>query len=507
MRRRSSLILLGCAASVVFLYLAVRHLDVASMRAAISGIRFWPWLPLGALSYLTGHVLRGFRCRLLTRREARLGVVTAANVVVVGYAANNVFPARLGELVRAGMLSERTGMPVAQSLMITFIERVLDGLAIVALLVFGVLGGGAPPWVHELARIGALVFGGAFAATILAVQAPAAVVGIASRLGARLPRPWPDRVVRLATSIVSAGSCLRAPRDAAWLGFYSLAIWVLEAGLFVALLPAFGLRPAFDTGAVVMSITNLGLLIPSTPGFIGPFHFFCARALVAQGTPQAVAVAYAAVVHLTFFIPVTLWGAIAMLWYGVEVGTTATVARAARFSVRQSSLGGLLVHDVAAVESPRPAGAAPEFVRALVESLVTTEHEPVDTVLLQNTADFVHGQLHALPQRLSLLFETGMLGFRVLTRLRFLRGYCDLSLDTRQRWTSAWADSPYALLRKLFKPLRATALLAHYEARGTEQALVSSIVRRRAVSSSLAAPAPVEARGAAQLEKSAGGPR
>jgi hypothetical protein len=66
-----------------------------------------------------------------------------------------------------------------------------------------------------------------------------------------------------------------------------------------------------------------------------------------------------------------------------------------------------------------------------------------------------------LPPPLNVLFETGMTFFRFVTRLRYLRGYCDLSLDTRRRWTNAWADNRYALFRKLLKPIRATALLAY----------------------------------------------
>ena len=38
-----------------------------------------------------------------------------------------------------------------------------------------------------------------------------------------------------------------------------------------------------------------------------------------------------------------------------------------------------------------------------------------------------------------------------------------VSLATRQGWTLAWAESRQALFRKLFKPVRATALLAYYD--------------------------------------------
>lgn len=486
-RHRSTVALIGAAASVVFMYLAVRRLDYTALRDALLGLEMWPWVPLAATSYIVGHIVRGIRCQLLLRHEANLRVLTAANVVVVGYAANNVFPARMGELVRAGMLSERTGMPIMQSLTITVIERVLDGLAILAILLLGLTFGNAPDWAHELAHVGLIVFGAAFAVTMLAVQTPGLLISAASRIGNHLPQRWHDRLVRLVSSIVSAGASLRKPRDTAVLALYSMAVWLLEAGMFVALLPAFGLEPDPAVGAIAMSVTNLGLLVPSTPGFIGPFHYFCSRTLMAQGVGQAVGLAYAAVVHLTFYVPVTVWGALAMLWYGVEVGAAATAARAARASRGRLEMDGLLVHEVARLDSHPAEEHATRFEQALVEALVSTDGRAAEASMVERTASFVHGQLGALPRRLALLLEGGMLFFRVTTRMRHLRGYCDLPLEVRRKWTLAWADGRYALLRKLFKPLRATALLAYYD-QPTGERVISSGVRMRSDARAVIAP-------------------
>lgn len=483
-RHRSVIITLGIVASAVFMYLAVRRLDFASLRTVFASFHVWPWLPLGVGSYVAGHVARGMRCRLLVRREATLRLLTASNVVVVGYAANNVFPARLGELVRAGMLAERTGIPVTQSLVITFIERVLDGLAILALLVVGTMRDGAPEWAHQLVRVALVVFGGACTVMLFAAHSPGLIVGASSRLGNKLGTKWHDRLVGLATSVTNAGACLRDPRDMIMLGFYSLVIWVLETGLFLAILPAFGLPPSFTLAALAMSVTNLGLLVPSSPGFVGPFHFFCSQAVMSHGVPEATALAYATVVHLAFYVPVTIWGAVSMLWYGVEVGATAAMTRQARTAGKTIDLRGLTLHEIAAVRTTPLDEQATAFTTALVEAMVVAPGQRADAQALKDTADFVHGQLAALPPQLRVLFESGMTFFRFVTRLRYLRGYCELSFDTRQRWTTAWAESSQPLFRKLMKPVRATALLAYHDhpaLRGTAKALApaSSLVRDR----------------------------
>ncbi len=473
-KHKKTVALLGLGASVVFTYLALRRLDIGALRAALSSTNLFPWVPLGILSYVAGHIVRGQRCRLLVRREAKLPLATASNIVVVGYASNNVFPARLGELVRAGMLAERTGIPVAQSLMVTFIERVLDGLAIILLLVLGSTQEGAPPWTHDLVRVALLVFGGASAVLMLGVFSPSLVVTAAGRIGNKLGVRWHDRLVSIATSVMNAGSCLRDPRDAAQILALSVVVWVLEAGLFVAILPAFGLPLSASTGAVAMSVTNLGLLVPSSPGFVGPFHFFASRAIMAHGFGEPVALAYATVVHLAFFVPVTIWGALAMLRYGVEVGATAAIAREARTPFAVTEVAGVRVLEIAALSPVHETPKASAFTLGLVEAICSTGEGLPDPDATQHAADFVHGQLAALPPPLAVLFNAGMAFFRFVTRLRYLRGFCDLSLETRVRWTSRWAAGSVGLLRKLFKPVRATALLAYYEHPAVRALLVGS---------------------------------
>ncbi|MEJ7601677.1 MAG: lysylphosphatidylglycerol synthase transmembrane domain-containing protein [Kofleriaceae bacterium] len=464
-KHRYTVIVVGLAASAVFIYFAVRNLNFGALADAWSNADLFPWVPLAIVSYLAGHLLRGQRCRLLVRRTASLNLMTASNIVVVGYASNNVVPARLGELVRAGMLAERTGMPIAQSLAVTFIERVLDGLAILFLLFIGTMAGDVPGWIHDLVRIALVVFGAASIVMLAGAHSPGLIIGATSRIGNKLGPKWHDRLVALATSITNAGACLRDPRDAFMLALYSIIVWTLEAGMFVAILPVFGIEPTLQDGFIAMSVTNLGLLVPSSPGFVGPFHYFASQAVMAtHGVDANTAFAYATLVHLTFYIPVTLWGAGAMLWYGVEVGSTAAIAREARRSRNTATtIHGVPYVELADVAPVHADTAASAFTTGLVEAMVVGEGKTPQPEAVRYAATFVDGQLKALPPRLALLFSCGMTFFRFVTRLRFLRGYCNIPLEARKQWTLRWAENRVALFRQLFKPVRATALLAYYD--------------------------------------------
>lgn len=454
----------GLCVSALFAWLALRHLDVRAIGDVLREAKPFPWVVAAVACYLAGHGVRGLRLRMLLRREANMELATASNVVVVGYASNNVLPARLGELVRAGMLAERTGMPLAQTLTITFIERLLDGVAILSLLVTSTLvtHPGESGWIHQLAKVGAAVFGSAIAVLAFATVAPRLVVRLTGRAARPLGRRVWERAIALATSIVNATASLRDPRDALALGLLSLLVWVLESLMFVFTLPALGLPTTLSLGVVAMSVTNLGILVPSTPGFIGPFHYFCSQALIANGIAPTQALAYATLVHLTFFVPVTAWGTGAMLWYGVQLGETAARVRAARSSPRTKVIGGVTVHVIA----PASRAAAPRspsaFDRALTEA-VLPESMVGTKPLVDDVSAFFAREMAALPTRVRWLYQLGMFGFRVWIRLTHVRSFCGLSLPARRRAIEGWAFGPFTRPRQLFRPVRSTVLLAAYE--------------------------------------------
>jgi hypothetical protein len=143
----------------------------------------------------------------------------------------------------------------------------------------------------------------------------------------------------------------------------------------------------------------------------------------------------------------------------------------------------LEIAPVSATPAEQPASA---FVHSLVAAMVGGVASVAnDKVAVEYAATFVDGQLKALQPKLRFMFESGMTFFRFVTRLRYLRGYCDLPLPKRRAWTMKWAENRIALLRQLFKPVRATALLAYYDHDAVKSVLLAdqlpaaSLVRER----------------------------
>lgn len=92
----------------------------------------------------------------------------------------------------------------------------------------------------------------------------------------------------------------------------SMLVWVGEAGLFYFVLLGTGVEGTAIIALLVMSVATLSTLVPSSPGYVGPFHLAAFTAISLVGGTATQAGSYAVIVHLALWLPTTLAGAIAI---------------------------------------------------------------------------------------------------------------------------------------------------------------------------------------------------
>ena len=80
---RTLLIICGIVFSLFFISVAMKRLEWDNAFNVLSDVQLYPWICFSLLFYLTGHLVRGVRTRLLVSRDTRLSVLTASNIVVV----------------------------------------------------------------------------------------------------------------------------------------------------------------------------------------------------------------------------------------------------------------------------------------------------------------------------------------------------------------------------------------------------------------------------------------
>ena len=133
-RLRAFQAIVGIGISVVLLWLALRGLNPEQTWAALGGANFWYLVP-AILVYFTGVALRGLRWQRLLLPVEKIPARQAIALLIVSYTVNNVVPARMGDVMRVFLLARETGIRKTASLATVVLERLLDVLAILAIIV------------------------------------------------------------------------------------------------------------------------------------------------------------------------------------------------------------------------------------------------------------------------------------------------------------------------------------------------------------------------------------
>ncbi len=325
MGRHRGKTIFGLAITVALLAWVLRDVSAAEIWAEVRTAHIG-WLALAVLLATFSFVLRAWRWRVLlepvqpdTRFQNRFGAVC------IGFAVNNLLPARLGEFTRAWALARRERVPLSASIASLVVERILDGVVLASFLFVTIslpgfpLGeGSTADLIRRTANVGAVAFAVALLVLWLAARDPDRAADLFDRSVARL---LPDRFAVRASRIVHAFSSGLGALSRPWVFLRALA-WSLVVWFDIALSVWAGLL-AFDivapgvTGALFLqAVIAFAVAAPSSPGFFGVFEAATRLGLGLWEVPAARIVSFATSYHILTFIPVTLLG----LWYLRRLG-------------------------------------------------------------------------------------------------------------------------------------------------------------------------------------------
>ncbi len=316
---------LGVAISLLFIWLALRglHLD-----------RFWQtlreaeyiWLLPGVGVYFLAVWVRAWRWHYLLHPVRPIPTRTMFPIVAIGYMGNNVYPARAGEVLRAVVLKRREGVSVSASLATIIVERVFDGVVMLAFVFLNLpelarLEGdsGFIGDIQTLALWGAGAFLGALALFLLAAMFPRVTAKVGLWTITHLtPRRLHPRLAGLMDRFLEGLASLRSPLNALMVFLTSVVIWLLETGKYWFVMHAFDFSVSFFALMLMNGIVNLATTIPSAPGYIGTFDAPGIAVLTAYGVEQATAAGYTLVLHAALWLPITALGAYYLAREGIR---------------------------------------------------------------------------------------------------------------------------------------------------------------------------------------------
>jgi uncharacterized protein (TIRG00374 family) len=294
----------GVPVSLILLYVATRGVAWDDVRTALREARVGP-LAVAVVALCSVYVIQGLRWRWIARRQARASRTTFVSLVVAGVGANNVLPARVGDLLRAHWLSLRTGTPRARTLATVVVDRSCDVFVLLAFLVV------TYPFTPRRTWIDRVFVASVIVTVIIAAGLVAAKLYVAHRArdGRTLPLSvrlsWPGRQL---SSLIRGTAAVVGRGDLAVAIVLSAAAWIVWAvGLwFVA--DALGIDLALWQAAFMTGLVNLGTAVPSSPGFVGTYQWLCVSGLGLFDVGASQAFAFSLVLQAVWFVPTTLVG-------------------------------------------------------------------------------------------------------------------------------------------------------------------------------------------------------
>lgn len=308
---------LGLAVTAAFLLWAVHDVDLHEVLAGVRTANPLLILASAGVATLT-FPLRTLRWHVLLRAPDGSPYAWRPlwDATAIGFMANNLLPARAGEFARAWVASRQLPVRFTTALASIGVERVFDGLIMLALMAAAIaapsfpshatLGGSS---VSRVATGVALVFGAALALAFVVAVRPAPWLALIDRVAISvLPERLARRVRSLADGMIEGLAALRSPgRFAAVIG-WSLVLWLVNAAAFALCFRAFHLPVPAEGALLLQGLIGFGVAIPAAPGFWGVFEYCTRLTLQFYGIGATLALAYAFAFHLAGFIPITLLG-------------------------------------------------------------------------------------------------------------------------------------------------------------------------------------------------------
>jgi uncharacterized protein (TIRG00374 family) len=311
----------GILISALFLYLAFRKVDIDELRAAFQAAKYHYAVP-AALLLLLSLFLRTIRWKYFLMPVKNMPIKSLYVATMIGFMANNLLPARLGEFVRAYAIGEKEKVSKSASLATIVVERVFDGFTILFLLAIIVVFHSFtfPVWLKQAAYI-TLAF---YVLALLFLILLKLKTGTAISIAEAVLRPFPDRFkrpfIRLLDSFITGLHSLHDVKNVLISSFLSLLIWLPHIAIIHITLISIGIVLPVSASMVLLVALAIGVMVPSAPGFIGTVQFVCVAVLSLFGVSSSQSLSFSVIYHVIIFVPVTVIGLIFLAAEGFSFG-------------------------------------------------------------------------------------------------------------------------------------------------------------------------------------------
>lgn len=305
---------LGITVSVFFMALLFRKIDFNQLWSALVRVDY-RYILLAVVCTFASYFLRAVRWHYLLIPEKCIPLSSLYPATIIGYMANNLLPARLGEFVRAYVLAQREGLQTPAVFASLVIDRLFDGFTVMLMLLFTLFTLRLPQGLAEaetVLRTGGVVtfvlYAGVVVFLLLLKRQTMRTLAWTGVMLKPFPGRLSDRVIPLLGSFIGGLTMSSKGGHIAAVLVSSLSVWLFCIIPVDMVLQGFGIHLPITASMFILVLLVFAVMVPASPGFIGTYHYACFKGLSAFGIAESTAVSIALVLHGTAFFPVIIAG-------------------------------------------------------------------------------------------------------------------------------------------------------------------------------------------------------
>jgi len=320
-------LLFRSAVSLVLMAILLLRIDLGEAGRALRDANYFYVIPALALFGLA-KLLVARRWKLMMSEFADVPLSPLFGILLVSNLANNVLPARIGDVIRVQVPAQRYDVSRARLTATVFAtESLLDGIAFAVLGLIGLALidlHGFPTSVFW-GMLG-LVSGGLIAVIPLShlkLQEGWTARGIMPALPERLRLPLEEAVPQFIDGL----AVFRGFRLGSQAIALSFTLWLVEVGMFALFGLAFNIHLSMPAWMLIMVAANMISSVPITPSNIGTYEVAVTELVTALGVDRGVAGGFAIATHLFNILWITGAGFVAMWSLGLSPADVFSLGR------------------------------------------------------------------------------------------------------------------------------------------------------------------------------------
>jgi len=305
---------IGIGISLFFLFLLFRKIDFHKLQSAFGEMDCRYLLPAVFFSFVS-YFFRAVRWKYLLLPLKKTRMKNLFPATIIGYMANNLLPARLGEFVRAYVLGVKEGLGTSAVFATLVVDRLFDGFTVLLILLITFFTVKLPPGMENVQDglvVGGYVTLAIYIAVVLFLITLKKRTLLTINLIARLLKPFPgkvaEKIIPLLGSFIEGVRLSSRPAELFALLFTSILIWIFAIWPVDLLLLSFGINLPITASMFIMVFLVFAVMVPASPGYVGTYHAACVYGLMAFNIQKEKALSIALIIHGVSFFPVILLG-------------------------------------------------------------------------------------------------------------------------------------------------------------------------------------------------------